>query len=100
MLGILACAAPAAAPLVERGRRIDHAVLEGLQRGVATRTEAIALFGEPTRSTRAGDGSTTCFWDYVHVEGKVSTAVMTILKFGPDDTLLVKLASQNSQIRP
>jgi outer membrane protein assembly factor BamE (lipoprotein component of BamABCDE complex) len=99
-LGVLAglgCAVPAPAPVIESGRRIDHAVLEGLQRGVTTRAEAIALFGEPsTTSTSAEDGSITCSWDYVHKDAKGSTAIMTILKFGRDDTLLIKLVSQSS----
>jgi outer membrane protein assembly factor BamE (lipoprotein component of BamABCDE complex) len=101
MLAVLGCAAPTAVPVVERGHLIDHALLEGLQRGVTTRTEAIALFGEPsTTSTSAEDGGTTCSWDYVHSDGKGSTAIMTILKFGRDDTLQIKLVSQSRQVHP
>ena len=54
----------------------------------------------PPPSTSAADGGTTCSWDYVHSDGKGSTAIMTILKFGRDDTLQTKLVSQSSSRRP
>jgi len=94
----IGCAAPAALPTVERGRRIDRAVLDGLQRGVTTRSEAVELLGEPSTSkTSAEDGSTTCSWDYFHQDARGSTAIMTILTFGPDDRLQIKMVSQSSQ---
>ena len=92
------CAAPAVQPVIDRGRKIDHAVLDGFLRGVTTRTEAIELLGEPSRTTTdAADGSTTCSWDYLHQDARVTIAILTILKFGPDDKLQIKMVSQNSQ---
>jgi len=92
------CAAPAPMPVVDRGRKIDHAVLDGFQRGVTTRAEALAALGEPSSSsTSPEDGSTTCSWDYLHQDARVSIAIMTILKFGPDDKLQIKMVSQSSQ---
>lgn len=93
------CAAPAAQPVIDRGRRIDRAVLDSFQRGVTTRAEALELLGEPSKtSTHPEDGSTTCSWDYLHQDARGSIAIMTILKFGPDDKLQIKMVSQSSQI--
>jgi outer membrane protein assembly factor BamE (lipoprotein component of BamABCDE complex) len=104
-LGLLAawvgCAAPAAPPqTLERGRKIDRATLEGFQRGVTTRKQALEILGPPARtSTDAQDGSTTCSWDYVHVDAQGSTAILTTLKFGPDDRLQIKMVNQSSHVR-
>jgi hypothetical protein len=58
----------------------------------------VRLLGEPSTTTvNAADGSTTCCWDYVHSDAQGSTAIMTILKFGPDDLLQIKMVSQSSQ---
>ena len=101
LLAALACAGPAAVPTVERGRLVEKAVLDNFQRGVTTRGEALALLGEPsTTSSNPEDGSITCSWDYFHSDGRGSTATMTILKFGPDDTLQIKMVSRSSQLRP
>ena len=101
LLAALACAAPAPVPTVERGRAIDKAVLDGFQRGVTTRAEALRLLGEPSTTTsNPEEGSTTCSWDYFHSDARGSTASMTILKFGRDDTLLIKMVSRSSQLRP
>ena len=102
-LGIMAawmgCAAPVVVATVERGHPIDRAVLEGLKRGVTTRTEALALLGEPsTTSANVAEGSTTLCWDYLHSDARGSVATMTILKFGPDDLLQIKMVSQSSQV--
>jgi outer membrane protein assembly factor BamE (lipoprotein component of BamABCDE complex) len=92
------CAAPRPAETIERGRRIDRAVLDGFQRGVTTRQEVLDLLGEPTATARsAGDGSVTCSWDYVHEDAHGSIAIMTILTFGADDKLQVKMVSQSSR---
>jgi outer membrane protein assembly factor BamE (lipoprotein component of BamABCDE complex) len=100
-LGLLApwigCAAPAVPQTVGRGRRIDHATLEGFQRGVTTRQEALRILGEPSKTSTTADGSTTCSWDYVHADAKGSTAIVTVLKFGPDDKLLLRMVNQSSQ---
>jgi outer membrane protein assembly factor BamE (lipoprotein component of BamABCDE complex) len=100
-LGLLApwlgCAAPAPPQTIERGHRIDHATLEGFQRGVTTREEAIRILGEPSRTATGADGSTTCSWDYVHADAQGSTAILTLLKFGPDGRLLLKMTNQSSQ---
>jgi len=56
-LGLLApwvaCGPPRPVPTVERGRRIDPAVLEGFQRGVTTMEEAQDRLGPPTRTVTA-----------------------------------------------
>jgi hypothetical protein len=83
---------------VERGRRIDRATLETLQRGVTTRAEALERLGEPTTTvTDAGDGSVTGSWDFVHTDAHEATAIMTILKFGPDGRLLIKMVNQSTR---
>ena len=74
--------------------------LEGFQRGVTTRKQALEILGPPARtSTDAQDGSTTCSWDYVHVDAQGSTAILTTLKFGPDDRLQIKMVNQSSHVR-
>lgn len=94
------CAKPAPPPVVEQGHPIDRAMLEGFQRGVTTREEALARLGEPTTSaTDPADGSTTLSWHYVHADAHRSTAVMVVLRFGSDDLLQLKAVSQNSQVR-
>ena len=94
------CAAPRPAETIERGRRIDRAVLDGFQRGVTTRQEVLDLLGEPTATARAaGDGSVTCSWDYVHSDAHGSIAIMTILTFGADGRLQVKMVSQSGTRR-
>ncbi len=101
-LGLLAavgCAAPVPVAVVERGQRIDHAVLEGFKQGLTTRAEVIGQLGKPsTTSVNPEDGSVTCSWDYFHADGGGSIAIMTILKFGRDDTLQIKMVSQSSQL--
>jgi len=95
------CLAPKAVPVVERGRRIDRATLELCVRGVSTRAQVLELLGPPsTTSSNPMDGSITCSWDYFHSDARGSTAIMTILKFGPDDLLEIKLVNQNSQLHP
>jgi hypothetical protein len=84
---------------VDRGRRIEPSVLEGFQRGVTTRAEAIQLLGEPTtRVSGPEPGGTTLTWDYLHVDAQGSIAITTVLKFGPDDKLWLKLVNQSRQI--
>jgi outer membrane protein assembly factor BamE (lipoprotein component of BamABCDE complex) len=92
------CAAPKPVQTVEQGRRIDRATLDGFQRGVTTRQEVMALLGEPTTTvTSPADGSVTCSWDYVHTDAHSSIAIMTILTFGADGRLLVKMVSQSAR---
>jgi outer membrane protein assembly factor BamE (lipoprotein component of BamABCDE complex) len=101
-LGLLAavgCVAPAPVAIIDRGQRIDHAVLEGFKQGLTTRAEVLALLGKPsTTAVNPEDGSLTCSWDYFHSDGAGSVAIMTILKFGRDDTLQIKMVSQSSQL--
>jgi outer membrane protein assembly factor BamE (lipoprotein component of BamABCDE complex) len=96
------CARPAApVPTVERGRWIDRSILDGFQRGITTRAEVVELLGNPSSTvTNAGDGSTTCSWDYYHSDAKGTFAIMTILTFSSDDTLQVKMVSQSSHLKP
>lgn len=95
------CMAPRAVPVVERGVRIDRATLDLCVRGVSTRAEVLALLGPPsTTSSNPVDASITCSWNYFHSDAKGSTAIMTTLKFGEDDVLLIKLVNQNSQVYP
>jgi hypothetical protein len=100
-LGLLApwvaCGPPRPVPTVERGRRIDRAVLEGFQRGVTTLQEAQERLGPPTRTVADPDGDTTCVWDYFHSDGKGSTAITAILKFGSDGLLQLRMVNQSSQ---
>jgi len=90
------CAAPRPVQTVERGRRIDRAVLDGFQRGVTTRQEVLDALGQPTTTvTSPQDGSVTCSWDYVRKDASSSVAIMTILTFGADGRLQVKMVSQS-----
>jgi len=80
-------------------RAKDRAVLDGFQRGVTTRQEVLDLLGEPTTTRSAGAGSVTCSWDYVHADAHGSIAIMTILTFGADGRLQVKMVSQSGTRR-
>jgi outer membrane protein assembly factor BamE (lipoprotein component of BamABCDE complex) len=95
------CSRPAAPPpVVEQGRPIDRAVLNGFQRGVTTREEALEQLGEPTTSaTDPGDGSTTLSWHYVRQDAHGTTAILAVLRFGADDLLQMKAVSMNSTTR-
>ena len=103
-LGLLAlsggCAAPAVqAAVVDSGSRIDPATLEGFQRGITTRAEAVRILGEPAAlAGPAADGSTTLTWNYLHADAQGSLAITTVLKFGPDDRLELKLVNESRQI--
>jgi hypothetical protein len=98
----LGCAVPVAAPQrsVELGRRLDPERLAAMQRGITTRTEAIASLGAPDQSrSDPQEGTTTLVWSYRRVEAHGSLAILTVLKFDAEDRLLVKAVSQDSQSR-
>jgi len=66
------------------------------QRGVTTRQEVLDALGQPTTTvTSPQDGSVTCSWDYVRKDASSSVAIMTILTFGADGRLQVKMVSQS-----
>jgi hypothetical protein len=98
----LGCAVPVAAPQrpVEQGHRLDPELLAAMQRGITTRTEALACLGAPdqTRSDPQ-EGTTTLVWTYRRVEAHGTLAILTVLKFDAEDKLLVKAVSQDSQSR-
>jgi len=98
----LGCAVPVAAPqrLVEQGHRLDPELLAAMQRGITTRTEALASLGEPdqTRSDPQ-EGTTTLIWSYRRVDAHGTLAILTVLKFDAEDRLLVKAVSQDSESR-
>jgi outer membrane protein assembly factor BamE (lipoprotein component of BamABCDE complex) len=97
----LQCSRPAPAQaVVEEGHPIDRAALAGFQRGVTTRDEALDRLGEPTTTaTDPADGSTTLSWHYVRKDAHGTTAVLAVLRFGPDGKLEMKAVSLNSQTR-
>jgi len=103
-LGLVAvavgCAAPVQSHLPDRGHRLDRETLDSFRRGVTTRAEAIERLGEPSRrAVSAEEGTTTLSWDYVHTDASGTLSILTVLKFGPDDKLLLKAVSQTNQNR-
>jgi len=102
LIGALAaCAPPAAVSYpADRGRRIDPASLAGFRQGSTTRAEAVQLLGEPTATASdPAEGTTTLTWQYAHADAAGATVVTAILKFGPDDKLIIKFLNQDTQSR-
>lgn len=95
------CAPPAAVVRpMEQGRPIDPEVIDGFQRGVTSRTEALRVLGEPaSSSTDPQDGTTILTWTYRRVDAAGTTQTLAVLQFDLQDKLLVKAVSQDSQSR-
>ena len=102
VLAVLAgCKGPAAVVYPpDRGRPIDPASVAGFRQGSTTRAEAIQLLGEPTATaTNPADGVSTLSWQHAHADAAGSSTTTVILKFGPDDKLIIKFLNQDRQSR-
>jgi hypothetical protein len=102
VLAVLAgCKGPAAAVYPpDRGRPIDPASVAGFRQGSTTRAEAIQRLGEPTATaSNPADGVSTLTWQHAHADAAGFSTTTLILKFGPDEKLIIKFLNQDRQSR-
>ena len=101
LLALAGCQGPATRSYPpDRGRRIDPAEVAQFKQGVSTRAEAIQVLGEPAGAvTSPAEGVSTLTWLYAHTDAAGSTTLTVIMKFGPDDKLLLKFLNQDSRNR-